>query len=220
MLEVWGRRISGNVIPVMWTIGELGLDYTRHLAGGQFGGLDTDEYRALNPNERIPTVRDDGKVLWESNTIIRYLASRYGEGTLCPADPYQRALADQWLEWTKTTVLAHLMTVFFGTTRVPEPEQDTEAIAAGAKGYAAALAIVENQLADRAYLLGDGLTMADITLGAYAYRYYNVPVERPSRPRVEAWYERLCARPAYREHVMIPFGTTSEEFKAREREER
>lgn len=219
MLEVWGRRISGDVIPVMWTIGELGLDHTRHLVGGSFGGLDTDEYRALNPNRRIPTLRDDGRVLWESNTIIRYLAARYGEGTLCPSDPYQRALAGQWLEWTKTTVLAHLTTVFFGNARVPIADRDAGAIAAGARGYAAALEIVEDQLGDRAYLLGDQLTMADITLGAYAYRYYNVPVEHPSLPRVEAWYARLCARPAYQTHVMIPFGRTPEEFDAREREE-
>jgi len=219
MLEIWGRRISGNVIPVMWTIGELGLDYTRHLVGGSFGGLDTVEYRALNPNGRIPTIRQDGNVLWESNAIVRYLSARYGAGTLCPNDPFEHALADQWLEWTKTTVLPHLTTVFLGSVRVPTAERDAEAIAAGAEGYAAALAIVDNQLQDRAYLLGDTLTMADITLGAYAYRYYNVPIERPSRPCVEAWYQRLCTRPAYREHVMIPFGNTPEEFLAREREE-
>lgn len=217
MLEVWGRRISGNVIPVMWTMGELGLEYTRHRVGGGFGGLDTDEYLALNPNRKIPTICDEGNVLWESNTIIRYLSARYGEGTLCPTDLYQRALADQWLEWTKTTVLPHLMTVFFGNVRVPVAERDPEGIAAGAKGYAAALAIVEDQLSDRAYLLGDSLTMADITLGAYAYRYYNVPIERATQPRVEAWYERLCARPAYQEHVMIPFGSSPEEFQALER---
>lgn len=219
MLEVWGRRISGNVIPVMWVIGELGLDYKRYPVGGCFGSLDTDEYRALNPNGRIPTLRDDGKVLWESNSIIRYLAAQYGEDTLCPIDPYQRALADQWLEWTKTTVLPHLVNVFIGTVRTPAKHWDSQAIAAGAKGYAAALSIVDHQLTDRAYLLGDTLTMADITLGAYAYRYYNVPVERPSCPRVEGWYARLCQRPAYREHVMIPFGSTPQEFDAREREE-
>ena len=220
MLEIWGRRISGNVIPVMWTVGELGLEYARQAVGGCFGGLDTDDYLALNPNGRIPTIRDDGKVLWESNVIIRYLSARYGEGTLCPSDPYQRALADQWLEWTKTTVLPQLMSVFFGNVRVPAAERDAEAIAAGAKAYANALAIVEAQLAGRQYLLGDSLTMADITLGAYAYRYYNVPIERPPRPRVEAWYTRLCERPAYQEHVMIPFGSSPEEFEAREREER
>ena len=204
----------------MWTIGELGLEYTRYPVGGQFGGLDSDQYRALNPNGRIPTIRDDGKVLWESNAIIRYLAARHGEGTLCPVDAYQRALADQWLEWTKTTVLPHLVTVLFKTTRVPVEDWDVEAIAAGAQGYADALTVVDEQLAGRDYLLGEQLTMADITLGAYAYRYYNVPVERPPRPRVEAWYERLCARPAYREHVMIPFGTTKEAFTERERQER
>lgn len=217
MLEIWGRKNSGNLIPVIWTVGELGLEFERHSVGGSFGGLDTAAFGKLNPNRRIPTINDDGRVLWESQAIIRYLSSEYGAGTLWSTDAYQRAIADQWPEWTKTTVLPHLMTVFFGCVRTALEKRDPEAIAAGARAYAEALELIEQQLRDRPFIAGEDLTMGDITLGAYACRYYNVAIERPSRPRVEGWYDRLCARPAYQERVMIPFGSSPQEWLALER---
>src|SRR3712207_3006566 len=93
MLRVWGRTNSINVQKVMWTVTELGLEHERIDAGGAFGGLDTAAYWALNPNRRIPTVEDDGGgvVVWESNAIVRYLAARYGAGSLWPEDPAARA---------------------------------------------------------------------------------------------------------------------------------
>ena len=125
MLEIWGRRNSGNAIPVLWTIGELGLDYERHNVGGSFGGLD-DEYAKLNPNRKIPTIRDDGRVIWESQAIIRYLCAKYGAGTLWPDDVYERAVADQWMEWARSTIMPHLTTVFFGLVRFPAEQRDPE----------------------------------------------------------------------------------------------
>ena len=104
MLEIWGRRNASNVIPVMWAIGELDIPNLRHDVGGSFGGLDTAEYLAMNPNGRIPTITDDGCTLWESNAIIRYLSAKYGEGSLWNPDPAARSLADRWMEWFKTTV--------------------------------------------------------------------------------------------------------------------
>ena len=103
MLEIWGRRNASNVIPVMWAIGELDIPYLRHDVGGSFGGLDTAEYLAMNPNGRIPTITDDGCILWESNAIIRYLSAKYGEGSLWNPDPAIRSSADRWMEWFKTT---------------------------------------------------------------------------------------------------------------------
>ena len=117
MIEVWGRKNSSNVIPVLWTLGELQLQCTRHNVGGSFGGLQTDAYGALNPNRTIPTLDDGGFVVWESNTIIRYLSRTYGTGTLCPQDAKQAALADQWMEWYKSSLMMNLMQVFFGLVR-------------------------------------------------------------------------------------------------------
>ncbi|MBS37036.1 MAG: hypothetical protein CMO26_14070 [Thiotrichales bacterium] len=95
----------------MWTIGELGLEYKRHNVGGSFGGLDTEQYSELNPNRTIPTLRDSDRVLWESQTIVRYLASEHGAGSLWSSNTYERALADQWSEWFKATAWPHLISV-------------------------------------------------------------------------------------------------------------
>ena len=102
MLQIYGRKNSNQVIQLMWTVGELGLEHVRHNVGGSFGGLDSDEYGDLNPNRLVPTIVDDGFVLWESYAIIRYLCRQYGSGSLWPEDPRQVALADQWMEWTSS----------------------------------------------------------------------------------------------------------------------
>jgi len=104
-IEVFGRRNASNVLPVMWTIGELEIPYIRHDTGGSFGGTRTPEYLATNPNGRIPTLRDGDFVLWESNAIVRYLCRRYdGQGALPPRSEEGYALTDQWMDWHKTTL--------------------------------------------------------------------------------------------------------------------
>ena len=135
MLEIWGRKNSNNVIPVMWTVSELGLEHTRHNVGGSFGGLDTEDYGRINPNRTIPTINDDGFVLWESTPIVRYLSRRYGSGSLCPEDPEQAALADQWMEWFKANVFPSFIPIFFGLVRMPKEQSDPGKIAdSGAHG--------------------------------------------------------------------------------------
>ena len=125
MLVVWGRKNSINVQKVMWTIGELGLAHERKDVGGPFGGLDTAEYGALNPNRRIPTIVDeDGTTVWESHSCVRYIAARYGAGSLWPEDPSARALGDLWLDWMQTTLLPDLAPVFLGLIRTPAEERD------------------------------------------------------------------------------------------------
>jgi glutathione S-transferase len=117
MLKVWGRNNSGNVQKTMWCIGELGLEYERVDVGGPFGGLDTPEYKAMNPNSRVPTVEDDGNILWESHSVIRYLALKYGKGTLCPDDLGKRQLADRWMDWLHNGFNHHYRTLFFALVR-------------------------------------------------------------------------------------------------------
>jgi glutathione S-transferase len=208
MLKIWGRRNSSNVISVMWTLGELGLDYERINQGGSFGGNDDPGYRALNPNGLVPTLEEDGKTIWESNSIVRYLASVYGENSLSPADPYRRAVADQWMDWTKTTFYPAFMPVFAGLIRTPPEKQDFGAIDLGVQASASVLRVPEAHLARQSWLGGDSFTMADIPLGAMIYRYFNLPIERPPLPALEDWYRRLTQRPAYRKHAMIPFGAS------------
>ncbi len=212
MLEIWGRKNSGNVITVMWAVGELGLEYKRHNVGGSFGGINTPEYLAKNPNGRVPTITDNGMTLWESNAIVRYLSSTYGEGTLCPDDFHLRAIADQWMDWMKSTVHPALFPVFWGMIRSPENERDQSAIDKSVVATGKVLMILDQHLERSDYVAGDTLTMGDIPLGANLYRYFNLDIDRPSLPNVEAWYDRLCQRPAFQEYAMIPFGSSPEEW--------
>ncbi len=142
MLEIWGRPYSSNVIPVIWTANELGLDYTLQLAGGSFGKLDTDGYAEINPNRMIPAIRDGDFALWESHAIVRYLSSRYGMGSLCPDDLRMRAIADQWMEWSGTRAFAPVIQLFFATVRTAPGNtlrsEDTRAGRRSVTGAAAA----------------------------------------------------------------------------------
>ena len=217
MLEVWGRKNSSNVISVMWTIGELGLECVRHNLGGSFGGLDTPEYADLNPNQLVPTINHQGLVLWESNAIVRYLSAAYGVGTLWPDDPQVRARADQWMDWLKTTVYPAFMPVFFGLIRLPPEQQQHDVIAAMAVKSGQVFGILERHLAQHDYVAGNRFSMGDIPLGGIIHRYLNLDIERPALPGVDAWYRRLCQRPAYRQHAMIPFGDSLQEWLALER---
>ncbi len=212
MIEIWGRRNSSNVIPVMWTVGELGLEHQRHNIGGSFGGDDSDAYQQLNPNRLIPTISDDGFVIWESMAITRYLCRQYGSGSLWPDDPQQAALADQWMDWYKSTLAPNLMAIFFNLVRTPKAEQDMAKIRECTLAAIGALRLLEPHLHNQSYLLGDSLTMADIPLGAMIYKFFNLDIERPSLPNIEAWYARLCERPAYRTHAMIAFGSSPQEW--------
>jgi len=206
MLKIWGRKNSINVQKAMWAVGELGLAHERIDAGGPFGGLYTEEFRAMNPNARVPVIDDDGAVVWESHAIVRYLAAKYGDGTLWPSDPAARAHSDQWMDWTTADLQpAFIGGVFWNFYRTPEPQRNWQAIRQGIARSAILFRMLDRHLADRNFLAGDTLTMGDIAAGAQCYRYFELEIDRPAIPNVEAWYERLQARPAYREHVMVPF---------------
>ena len=160
MLEIWGRPYSSNVIPVIWTANELGLDYTLQLAGGSFGKLDTPEYAQINPNRMIPAIRDGDFALWESLAIVRYLCNRYGADDLCPTSPQTRAVADQWMEWSASKAFMPVIYLFFATVRTQPADRDPAKIAALRDEAHAALTILDGHLAKQSYVCGDRFTMA------------------------------------------------------------
>lgn len=203
MLKIWGRPNSINVQKVMWAVGELGLDHERIDVGGAFGGLDRDDYGRMNPNRRIPVLEDGKTVVWESQACVRYLAACYGAGGLWAEDPAERALADRWMDWKITTVQPHLHICFWGLIRTPKADRDMAAIEKAAEDLGEVWRILDDHLADKAFVTGDHLTMGDIPLGTAFYRYVSLPIDRPSLPRIEAWYDRLQARAPFRDHVMI-----------------
>ncbi|HEX2566179.1 MAG TPA: glutathione S-transferase [Burkholderiales bacterium] len=203
MLKIWGRVNSVNVKKALWAAEELGLKYERIDAGLQFGVNKTPEYLKMNPTGLVPTIDDDGFVLWESHTIVRYLAAKHAMGTLCPSDLQARADAERWMDWAFTFQRA-MRDVFWGLIRTPAEKRDHKAIEEGRKLSAQLLAIPEAVLSQRRFVGGERFTMGDIPLGCEVQRWMRVPIERPPFPAVEAWFARLRERPAYLKIVDIP----------------
>jgi len=216
MLEIWGRPYSSNVIPVMWTAEELGLDFRLKLAGGSFGQLDTEEFGAMNPNRLIPTIRDGDFSLWESHAIVRYLCAKHATGSLYPENLEKRAIAEQWMDWCGSRAFMPVIQLFFATVRTEPDRRDLALINRHLNEAGSVLAILESHLESSSYVVGSEFTMGDIPLGCVTYRYFNIEVERPSFPNIEAWYARLAERPAFQKHVMRFFGTNPSEWQALE----
>lgn len=203
MLKIWGRKNSSNVRKALWIAHELGLEFQAVDAGGAFGVVDDPEYRARNPNGLVPMLEDDDLVLWESNTIVRYLCAEYGrEQGWYLEDPRQRALADKWMDWTTSALATPFRPLFWGILRTPEEQRDWVAIDAALKTCGNLLTIADETLARQPYLSGEQIGMGDIPLGCFAYAWFEMPIERPELPHLQAWYERLKARPAYQAAVM------------------
>ena len=135
MLKIYGRRTSGNVMKPLWLADELGLEYEQIDIGGPFGGNDQPEYLAINPMGLVPTIDDDGFVMWESNAITRYLAAKYGQGTLWPDDPRARATAYTWMDWKLTAINAMMRPIFWGYVRTRPEDREMAEIAAGLRPY-------------------------------------------------------------------------------------
>ncbi len=204
MLKIWGRNNSSNVQKVLWCCAELDLPFERIDVGGAFGGTRDDSYLAMNPNALVPTIEDDGFVLWESNPIVRYLAAKHGAGTLCPTDLQARADCERWMDWQVSTVGPAIGPVFWGLVRTAPADRDNAAIEAARQKTAAVLAILDNHLSQQPFVGGAAFTMADIPLGVQTYRWMVMDIERPRLPNLAAWYARLTERPGFQEHVMIP----------------
>ena len=203
MLKIWGRKNSSNVRKPLWAAEELGLAYEAIDAGGAFGVVDTPEYRAMNPNGRVPVIEDDGFVLWESNAIVRYLLARHApDSNWYSADPRARAVADKWMDWTTSSFAGPFRTVFWGVVRTPADKQDWTAINAAIKECNELLGMADSALASQPYLSGKDIGMGDIPLGSFIYAWFEMPIERAPQPHLQAWYERLKQRPAYRKAVM------------------
>lgn len=196
MLTIWGRLSSLNVQKVVACANELGLAYERIDAGGTFGGLDTPEALARNPNALIPVIRDGDFVLWESNAIVRYLARRYGAGSLWPDDPQVVADADRWMEWQSTTFNPALFDAFWNTIRAKPEDRNAAALEASVRKTERLLAMLDPWLGTRAHVAG-AYTMGDIPLVCSAHRWYGLPLERRRHANVEAWLARVRARPAF-----------------------
>ena len=204
MLKVYGRNNSVNVQKVMWLIAELGLEHERVDVGGAFGQNDQDWYLSLNPMGRVPVLDDDGYILWESHSILRYLARQYGAGTWYSAAPKACGDVDKWIDWQIGFQQPAITPAFWNLIRTAEADRDMAAVQASSTETARLYAIVEAHLQGRDFMAGDHLTIADMPVGAMTYRWYGLDMEHPDYPNLAAWYDRLAQRPAFQEHVMVP----------------
>lgn len=200
MLIIWGRLNSHNVKKVVWAAEEAKILYERRDIGGKFGF--TDEYLAMNPNRLIPTIEHHGFVLWESNAILRYMAGQFA-GELWPTDLEIRASADRWMDWQFAFADAQRDAFLNLVRRVPA-DRDMAAVSASAKLCGEMMGILDAALARHRWLSGDDFGIGDIPMGVYAHTWFTLDIERPDRPHVADWYERLKTRPGYAETVMIP----------------
>jgi glutathione S-transferase len=203
MLKIWGRNTSSNVQKAMWAVGELKLEHTRIDVGGAFGKNKEAPYLAMNPNGLVPTLEEeDGFLLWESNSIVRYLAGKYdNSGVLEPRDPKQKALASQWMDWQLSVAGPAITPVFWGLIRTPPEKRDPVAINAGKDKTIAAMQMLDAQLGKAEYVAGPSFSYGDIPVGIMCYRYVQLVPERPKTPNLDRWYDAISSRLAFKNHV-------------------
>jgi glutathione S-transferase len=196
MLRVLGRATSGNVQKVIWLLEELGAPYKREDYGRQFNNTQDAAYLKLNPNGKVPTLVDGGTVVWESNTILRYICNKQGSNGFYPTDAAARSEVDRWLDWQ----LASLNNPYLGIFREAKKPAAERAPswAQDAKEMKAQLDILEGGMGSRAWIAGNAMTIADICLGPIVHRCLDFPVDLPGLAGVRAWREKILARPAFK----------------------
>ncbi|GAB4564861.1 MAG: glutathione S-transferase [Rhizobacter sp.] len=201
MLQILGKSPSINVRKVLWLCAELELPYEHEEWGSGFKATQTPEFLAMNPNAMVPVIRDGDFVLWESNTICRYLATREQRHDLLPSEPQARARVEQWMDWQATELNNAWRYVFMALVRKSPSHTDQAAVEAGIEGWNRHMGILERQLAHTgAYAAGESFTLADIVLGLSTHRWVAAPFAKPELPAVMAYYERLSEREGFRLH--------------------
>ncbi|MEQ1579326.1 MAG: glutathione S-transferase family protein [Steroidobacteraceae bacterium] len=203
MLHIIGRSNSGNVQKVLWACEELSLPFTREDRGGTFGGNDDPHYLKMNPNGLVPTIIDGDAVIWESNTILRYLACKYGADTMWEPDPAQRTLGERWMDWQLAVLAPAHRVLFYQLIRTPEDKRDQTAIAKSRDMMATAMQLFDQGIPDSTYLGGERFTVADIALGIFVHRWFALPIFREPYPRAQRWYRAIAERQGFRKYVDV-----------------
>jgi glutathione S-transferase len=202
VLKVLGRASSSNVQKVMWCLAELSLPHERLDVGGAFGGNRDADYLRLNPNGVVPTLIDGDHVVWESNTILRYLGNTRGKG-LYPEQPARRSEVECWMDWQLGTLNNGITPLFQSIARTPADQRRPDLIEQHRAVTARWMSLLDAALAQREFVAGPALSLADIALGPSVYRWFELPVERPEQPHLRAWFERMVQRSGFRTHVMV-----------------
>ena len=204
MLKLWGRNTSSNVQKVLWALAEMKIPFERIDAGGAFGKTTEPFYIAMNPNSRVPTLEEEnGFTMWESNSIIRYLAAKHSASVLEPVDLKLRARAQMWMDWQLAVIGPAITPVFWQMIRTPADKRDAKAIATSKEQTIAAAKIMDGQLGRTAYVAGDAFSYGDIPVGIMIYRYTQLIPERPATPNLDRWYAAISSRAAFKAQIAV-----------------
>jgi glutathione S-transferase len=194
MLKVLGRKTSGNVQKVIFALEEMGLAYEREDYGRQFGNTASADYLAMNPTAKVPTLVDGDVVIWESNTILRYLADSYGQA-FTGYTPAQRSAVERWMDFLLAAINTGYVNAFKSAKQEPadRPAGLDEQIAE----LHAQMKLLDAYLAGKSFLALDRLTIADMALAPIMARCLSFPYDRPAMPALEAWQAGLAGRAAF-----------------------
>jgi glutathione S-transferase len=206
MLTIWGRENSANVKKVLWCAAELDLAFNAIPAGGPYGKNRDPAFLALNPNGLVPCMQDDENdlVLWESNTIVRYMAAKFGQDIWLLADASVRATAEKWMDWTLSTLAPALQPLYISLIRTPEEKRNKQLIEDSIQKCEALFDIAETALQKQPYFSGTAFGIGDIPIGCFAYNWFTLDIPRKPRTHLKTWYEAISARPAFQMRVMRP----------------
>ncbi|MEM9774288.1 MAG: glutathione S-transferase family protein [Chloroflexota bacterium] len=205
MITLYGRATAFNVLKVGWLLEELELTYKHVSVGGRFGGLDTPEFEKLNLHKKVPALVDGERSIWESHTILRYLAATYGKDNFYSADPFERSLQERWMDWSQSVFQPAFMNVFWGYYRQPAAKRDLRFIESHLEKCRFHLEALDKQLGNTRFLAGESLSTADIPAGSVLYRLTEIGLDVTLPKHVEQWYDHLKQRPGYQKWVMGDF---------------
>jgi glutathione S-transferase len=194
VIRLLGRSTSGNVQKVIFVLEEIGVKYIREDYGRQFNNTQTPEYKKLNPNSKVPTLIDGDTVIWESHTILRYLAALH-KPALTGSTPAEKTYVERWMDWLLASLNTPYVAVFKDSKN--EPEKRAADYAAQCADLVAQLKILEGHIAGKAYFALDRLTLADIALSTIVKRCLEFPIEKPEFPELARWMKAMEARPAF-----------------------
>lgn len=202
-MKLYGRNTSINVQKAAWVMGEAELNWEWIDKAGGVGTIDSPQYRKINPAAKIPTLDDNGLLVRQSNTIVRYVARKYAP-QLIPRDDSAWVEAERWMEWQNSDNRVTLTKVFWTLIRTPENKRDMEELYNFINVLNDDFSILDKYLGNRKYIAGEEFSIGDIPPGAAAYRYLSLPIERPVLTNLQNWYQKLVDRPKFKEMVMIP----------------
>ncbi len=208
MIKFWGRLSSINGRKTEWALREVGVAYQRIDTGREFGGIETPEFIARNPNKLIPVIEDQdelgGFVLWESNVIVRYLAAKYAAGTLYPASLTARFDAERWMDWQQTTLNPAGRGAFVQLIRTPVEKREAATIEASKDAMTPLLALLDAHLARQPFMAGETFTMADIPVACDIHRWFGLAITPRVHRHLDRWYEAVSTRPAAQPVLTLP----------------